>query len=299
MADRVGVKNTEIGLDVTTKKEQTDPRITRRDMSWDAMFEALIEFRAQYGHCNVPLNFEANPTLGRWVTTQRFRSKVNALSPERIRQLSDIDFIWSVGDANWERMFDELKRIRQSLGHCNIPAKWAENSKLATWVTNQRHKKKKGVMSPERVGKLETLGFCWSAYGAGSGHTTKCRNADREEDHPCPDSTPPPILDPDPESTVQVDEVQECSGERLYNIAPNVYVQYGGEGPVPSEFKEYIDSHCGDWPPYIPLPDKHTVFLMGNPFMARRRRIVWSGQGKLDPEILDFVADNGVLPDRE
>ena len=38
---------------------------------WDRRLYELQEYRDEYGHCNVPHDYEPNPSLGWWVNTQR------------------------------------------------------------------------------------------------------------------------------------------------------------------------------------------------------------------------------------
>jgi hypothetical protein len=53
-------------------------------------------------------------------------------------------------------------------GDCNVPWGWAEDPSLASWVHNQRARKRKldrgepsGGMSAERAARLTALGFAW------------------------------------------------------------------------------------------------------------------------------------------
>ncbi len=264
------------------------------------MCDALVKFREEHGHCNVSLNDEEYLSLGRWVATQRFRRKINSLSPERVQRLKDIGFVWSVSESNWEQMFAELVRFKKKQGHCNVPAKWAENRKLATWVSNLRHKRKKGLLSRERICRLNEVGFLWAAWS---------KAADRRKKRPttsCCDAKSKAFVkrceipsDPMPQEAVEDPaDAMEHLEEKLYNVAPDVYVQHNDlDKELPPELRDYIEAHNGEWPPYIPLPPGRVEFVMGNPFMVKRRKVVWPGHGPLDPEIIEYANDNGVLPE--
>eukprot|EP00951_Prasinocladus_malaysianus_P018343 scaffold146132_cov52-Prasinocladus_malaysianus.AAC.1 len=52
------------------------------DLSWEEKYNQLYEYYKENGHCNVPRT-KAHLQLGRWVATQRFEYRKNALSPER------------------------------------------------------------------------------------------------------------------------------------------------------------------------------------------------------------------------
>jgi hypothetical protein len=53
----------------------------------------------------------------------------------RVR-LDELGFVWDTRGSGWETMFTELKRYRDEHGHCNVLARWRENSELAGWVPN-------------------------------------------------------------------------------------------------------------------------------------------------------------------
>ena len=65
---------------------------------WNARFQELREFKAQFGHWHVPSRYSANPKLGQWVAHQRYNSKTyhegkpSLMTPERIRALDGIGF---------------------------------------------------------------------------------------------------------------------------------------------------------------------------------------------------------------
>lgn len=63
-----------------------------RETYWEQMFAALVDFKEQHGHCNVPAKWDQNPKLGTWVTAQR--SNRTSLSDERKERLNTQGFIW-------------------------------------------------------------------------------------------------------------------------------------------------------------------------------------------------------------
>lgn len=42
-----------------------------RTKRWDDFFSDLVEFKAKYGHCNIPAEYGPNPALASWVKRQR------------------------------------------------------------------------------------------------------------------------------------------------------------------------------------------------------------------------------------
>ena len=62
---------------------------------WEESFEALVAYKADFGHCRVPQGLKYQGLiLGNWVGTQRARKEVKKLSAERIQRLDDIGFVW-------------------------------------------------------------------------------------------------------------------------------------------------------------------------------------------------------------
>jgi hypothetical protein len=63
---------------------------------WEKMQGELAEFRKAKGHCMVPYNYEANPTLGHWVSKQRTDFRRDMMDPERRDRLDQLRFIWTM-----------------------------------------------------------------------------------------------------------------------------------------------------------------------------------------------------------
>jgi hypothetical protein len=90
------------------------------------------------------------------------RKEKNRLSDERIRKLNLAGFIWDPLDEKWEMWFSALSKYRKRVGHCRVPLDHVESGmNLGTWVYNS--KKKKSQTSPDRIKRLNSLGFIWKA----------------------------------------------------------------------------------------------------------------------------------------
>ncbi len=127
--------------------------------SWEALFQDLVAFKENQGHCGVPAKWSENPQLGTWVSTQRKTFKKGKLGEERVVRLEALGFEWDLLTADWEEMFQALVAFKENQGHCGVPAKWSENPELGRWVSRQRQAFRKGKLSEERVVRLEALGF--------------------------------------------------------------------------------------------------------------------------------------------
>ena len=55
---------------------------TDLDMKWDNQCKELQKFQKKTGHCLVPFHYDANPSLGLWVSNQRCRK--DKLSEDRL-----------------------------------------------------------------------------------------------------------------------------------------------------------------------------------------------------------------------
>ena len=70
--------------------------------TWDERLQQLKKFKAQYGHCNVPADYESNKSLGQWVSNQRQKYKLllqgskSALTEERVEKLESLGFEWRI-----------------------------------------------------------------------------------------------------------------------------------------------------------------------------------------------------------
>jgi len=102
---------------------------------------------------------------------------VGRLTDDRIRRLTDLGFVWSLRD-DWQQHYDELKAFKERYGHCNVPARFAENRKLGIFVSAQRQQykmmqtegkvdadqknRRPAPLTQERIDLLNKIGFTWS-----------------------------------------------------------------------------------------------------------------------------------------
>ena len=134
------------------------------DDFWERRFQNLARFKARHGHCNVAVEYPDDPLLGTWLNNQRRLKRRGALSPERVRRLTDLGLTWDVNDAIWEQMAQALAGFKTRHGHCNVPQKYSEDPRLGTWLAVQRRFWKRGALSADRIARLEALGVVWDAF---------------------------------------------------------------------------------------------------------------------------------------
>jgi hypothetical protein len=131
------------------------------EASWEEMCSALTDFRERYGHCEVPMNWSENPRLSRWVSSQRVAKKNEELSENRIKSLEQMGFIWDTVEAVWDEMFSVLVDYKKKYSHCNVKKRERGNLKLGLWASRQRRLKREGLLSDDRIKRLEEIGFQW------------------------------------------------------------------------------------------------------------------------------------------
>ena len=128
---------------------------------WEKNFALLKLFQSEHGHCRIPARWENNPKLGRWVSVNRILHSQEKLLPDRVARLEALGFDWEPFTSYWEKHFSMLQSFKNKHGHCNVPSIYEKNPKLGTWVNNQRRSYKRGVLPPDRIARLEALGFEW------------------------------------------------------------------------------------------------------------------------------------------
>ncbi|GFH61991.1 hypothetical protein CTEN210_18467 [Chaetoceros tenuissimus] len=148
--------------------------VLRSKDTWNKRLAELKEFKAQYGHCNVPREYEQNKALGNWVHNQRQKYSLlskgtkSSMTQEQVKKLESISFEWTPIEDIWHRRLQELTAYQAQHGHCNVPNIYEPNRALGNWVQNQRQQRQLWVkgspsyMTQERVEMLENIGFEWS-----------------------------------------------------------------------------------------------------------------------------------------
>lgn len=144
---------------------------------WAERFDELFLYRKSTGNCLVPHTYTPNLALARWVKRQRYQYKrwtegdATTMTPERVKALEAIGFVWDSQKDSWEARLDELREFRLKFMHSNVPSNYTGNQKLATWVKCQRRQRKLFMegkpsnMSVDRMRKLERLEFEWELRG--------------------------------------------------------------------------------------------------------------------------------------
>ena len=153
---------------INKRKSEREPKPARPKVKelfrpWDEMFSDLVEFFKLHGHCNVPIDWQANPELARWVAHQRPAKRQNRLTADQLRRMDEIGFAWNIHDGDWDVMFAKLAEHLRPM-HNGKPRDVVMSAELRRWTLTQRQFKKRGELDPERKRKLDSIGFEWSPY---------------------------------------------------------------------------------------------------------------------------------------
>ncbi len=129
------------------------------DESFEKGFNETLTYKEQFGNANARISHKTTEgyTLGRWQSKRRQAYKNGKLSPGKIKRLEEIGFIFKPHDESFENGFRQTLKYKEDFGDPNAP----DSCKLGKWQGKQRQSYKKGKLSPERIKRLEEIGFKW------------------------------------------------------------------------------------------------------------------------------------------
>lgn len=130
--------------------------------SWNGFIRQLLEFKSRYGRLPTKHDGGVGKKLHRWISKQRHAFKNNKLENAKKRELDKIGVIWDpsteFSNTQWTAMFNAYQEFIAEHKHTTIPTKY---SSLRRWVTTQRLYREKGILSKERISRLDKIGFKW------------------------------------------------------------------------------------------------------------------------------------------
>jgi len=130
------------------------------EYQWEVGFKHLVDYSVEFGHCLAPKGSKYhNYRLGDWIGVQR--QAIDELTPAQVKRLNDVGFVWDPYQDKWEKGFQHLVDYNVEFGHCLMPLSTIYHEfKLGQWVGVQRSGKGKPI--PERISRLNDLGFVWN-----------------------------------------------------------------------------------------------------------------------------------------
>jgi superfamily II DNA or RNA helicase len=161
------------------KKGDLSPdRIKQLDeigFTWDILeeqfekgFQETLLYKEITGNPNVPAPYRTAEgySLGAWQSNRRGNYRKGILSPDRIRRLEEIGFIWDILEDQFEKGFQETELYKERTGKPNAPQNYQtdEGYGLGIWQSTQRENYRKGLLSSDRIERLENIGFIWNKF---------------------------------------------------------------------------------------------------------------------------------------
>eukprot|EP00978_Attheya_sp_CCMP212_P019940 scaffold56641_cov49-Attheya_sp.AAC.4 len=216
----------------------------KQQHSWDTNVAQLVEFRDRHRHLNVPQNYGA---LGRWVQTQRSEytryhrtlthnhsqnnnatsttsvvsvKTTTTMTPERLKQLEDLNFVFHASEYNFNIMLNKLKCYKQEHGHIFVQHR---DGSLGEWYYSRRKEYKRHI-----------LGSSATTAGA-EGEGTKASPLTPSQIKALEDvGFSPSMLEPRPKRThpKQKQQQEECISSSSISIQPSWDIRW-------EELKEY------------------------------------------------------------
>lgn len=84
---------------------------------------------------------------------------------------------------------------------------------------------------------------------------------------------------------------------RLYRLGYSQYEQHREGDELPESIVSFLARSRGEMPPYIPLPEGTVTFRIA-PEGCGGREVLWISDDPLPEPVLQYVCENGVLPQR-
>ncbi|MBF8276855.1 MAG: helicase [Candidatus Brocadiaceae bacterium] len=133
-------------------------------------FQETLRYKKQLGDPNAPAPYETPESyhLGRWQTKRRQDYKNGKLTPDRTKRLEEIGFKWKFMDEilskSFARGFQETLKYKALFDTSNAPYSYVTQGgfKLGQWQNSIRQKYKENKLSPDKVNRLEEIGFKWA-----------------------------------------------------------------------------------------------------------------------------------------
>ncbi|MHB8874238.1 MAG: helicase associated domain-containing protein [Myxococcaceae bacterium] len=142
-----------------------------RHLTWDARVRQLEEYQRLHGHGAFPSKSE-NSGLAAWLRNQERTASDGRLDPALRQRLLALGLPENPRpgqggallrarrrQSKWDTRFAELLAFRRSFRHCDVPARYVENPKLAAWVLLQRVRSRSGRLLPDEEQLLRGIGF--------------------------------------------------------------------------------------------------------------------------------------------
>ena len=138
------------------------------ESAWQEQYTYLQEYRKTHPDRWPALreDYPVDNNLGSWCAHQRTAYTKQELSPDRIRLLEDIGFMWDPLEAAWQEQYNYVQEYRTTYPDTwpQASEKYPVNNNLGSWCAHQRTAYTKQELSPDRIHLLEAIGFMWDPF---------------------------------------------------------------------------------------------------------------------------------------
>ncbi len=156
-----------IGFEWLAPDQLFSDRKENAEAVWRAHYAALLRFKERHGHTEVTEAYKDAPKLAFWVQRQRQYARRGQLQETYRRLLDEVGFSWQSDlkchEMHWEERFSQIAAFIREHGQDALTESNEPVPGLVEWRDNQRAHYRKGKMLPERVARLEEIGFTWRA----------------------------------------------------------------------------------------------------------------------------------------
>jgi len=131
--------------------------------SWDERFQDLVDYHEKFGHLNIPRVDKVNAPTRSWIRNQITAFRKGTLDPAREEKLRGygVPFEKQKKTPGWNERYEELIDFKDENGHVDVPQLYGGSTGLGRWVNRQRQFFQLDKLSPEKIQKLEAVGFVW------------------------------------------------------------------------------------------------------------------------------------------
>lgn len=130
--------------------------IANATSEWDTAFGKLQRYLSQH-HQFPPYKH----TLATWLHNQRTLYNKRILPTRRFQLLTSLGVIWNCQNSRWHANYEQIKHFIDT--NHKHPT-YHTHPNLNTWLVNQKHQHRKGLLEPERHTLLMNLGPYWTEF---------------------------------------------------------------------------------------------------------------------------------------
>lgn len=126
--------------------------------SWEIHYKEVEQYFKDNGNSNIPARYKLRNGfgLGTWCVSQRVNFNKGLLSDSEIKKLEKLNFDFAPDKSLFESDFQKLIEYKAKNGHVNVPTM---GTYLGRKVNKYRIYYRKGTLSPERIERLNSIGF--------------------------------------------------------------------------------------------------------------------------------------------